>query len=129
MSFPKTVRETPVKSDGVALTVSTIQIARNYYDTVIFDDSDDKRHVGWKIGGYVIEKSNQRSETREAAMDQHREALYTARTEQPKQLVEAQSDDDASRLARVEQLVEDARDKCNAVIDTYLLLDALGLEG
>lgn len=35
---------------------------------------------------------------------------------------------DASRLARVEQLVERARDKGNASIDTFLLLDALGLE-
>ncbi|MFM9635963.1 hypothetical protein [Streptomyces turgidiscabies] len=35
---------------------------------------------------------------------------------------------DASRLARVEQLVEDARDKCNASIDVFTLLDALGLD-
>ncbi|MFF7335479.1 hypothetical protein [Streptomyces sp. NPDC008150] len=34
---------------------------------------------------------------------------------------------DASRLARVELLVEHARDKCNTSIDTDLLLDALGL--
>jgi hypothetical protein len=36
---------------------------------------------------------------------------------------------DASRLVRVELLVEDARDKGNAFIYTDLLLDALGLEG
>lgn len=36
---------------------------------------------------------------------------------------------DASRLARVERLVEEARDKGNAFIDTDLLADALGLEG
>lgn len=35
---------------------------------------------------------------------------------------------DASRLARVELLVERARDKGNTTIDTDLLLDALGLE-
>lgn len=35
---------------------------------------------------------------------------------------------DASRLARVELLVERARDKGNTSIDTDLLLDALGLE-
>lgn len=35
---------------------------------------------------------------------------------------------DASRLARIERLVEEARDKGNAFIDTDLLLDALGLE-
>lgn len=37
-------------------------------------------------------------------------------------------DDNASRLARVELLVERARDKGNASIDTDLLLEALGLE-
>ncbi len=35
---------------------------------------------------------------------------------------------DASRLVRVELLVEHARDKGNATIDTDLLLDVLGLE-
>ncbi|MGW7398077.1 hypothetical protein ACWGH7_16450 [Streptomyces cyaneofuscatus] len=34
-----------------------------------------------------------------------------------------------SRLATVERLVEEARDKCNHSIDTDLLIDALGLEG
>jgi hypothetical protein len=85
-TFPRIVRQTPVKhGDEMALTVSTVQIAPRYYDTVVFDDSPDKRHDGWLIGGYVINKSSKRVETREAAMDGHREALYAARTEQPKQ--------------------------------------------
>jgi hypothetical protein len=83
-TFPRVVQQTPVKADGLALTVSTVQIAPRYYDTVVFDDSADKRHDGWLIGGYVINKSSKRAETREAAMDEHREALYAARTEQPK---------------------------------------------
>jgi hypothetical protein len=84
-TFPKVVRQTPVKrGDEMALTVSTVQIAPRYYDTVVFDDSADKRHDGWLIGGYVINKSSKRTETREAAMDDHREALYEARTETPK---------------------------------------------
>ncbi|MFJ6316067.1 hypothetical protein ACIQJW_08300 [Streptomyces californicus] len=33
-----------------------------------------------------------------------------------------------SRLAAVERLAEEARDKCNHTIDTDLLLDALGME-
>ncbi|WP_329046983.1 hypothetical protein [Streptomyces sp. NBC_01422] len=33
-----------------------------------------------------------------------------------------------SRLAAVEMLVEEARDKCNHAVDTDLLLDALGME-
>ena len=83
-TFPKIVRQSPVKhGDAMALTVSTVQIAPRYYDTVVFDDSADKRHDGWLIGGFVINKSSKRAETREAAMDQHREALHAARTEQP----------------------------------------------
>lgn len=35
---------------------------------------------------------------------------------------------DASRLARVEQVVERARDKGNASVDIFVLLDALGME-
>jgi len=94
MSYPKIVRQTPVvHGDEVSLTVSTVQIARNYYDTVVFDDSADKRHNGMvlaghehegrKFGPYVIDGSSTRADTREEAMDQHREALYAARTETP----------------------------------------------
>ncbi|MFJ4925302.1 hypothetical protein [Streptomyces sp. NPDC088736] len=82
--FPKTVRQTPVKhGDDWALTVSTAQIGRNDYRTVVFDDSPDRRHVGWRIGPHVIEHSETRAATREDAMDQHREALYEVRTGTP----------------------------------------------
>jgi hypothetical protein len=85
MSSPKIVRQTPVKhGDEWALTVSTVQAARNDYRTVVFDDTDDKRHVGWKIGDYVIEHTSERAATRDEAMDQHREALYEVRTGSPK---------------------------------------------
>lgn len=80
---PEIVRQTPVKSATLNVTVSTIRIKRGYYDTVIFDNHEDKRHVGWFLGEYVVDHSSKRAETREAAMDQHREALYTARTEEP----------------------------------------------
>lgn len=89
---PEIVRQTPVKGDGFELTVSTVRIAPRYYDTVIFDDSSDKsaagkvlashEHEGRTYGPYVIDKTNHRSETRAEAMEQHREALYAARTEQ-----------------------------------------------
>lgn len=92
--YPKTVREAHVTSDELDLTVSTVQIAPNYYDTVIFDNHEDNRHHGkhlaeheWegrKYGPYVIGKTNERAATREAAMNDHREALYAARTEQPR---------------------------------------------
>lgn len=85
-TFPKIVRQTPVRhGDEMALTVSTVQIAPRYYDTVVFDDSTDKRHDGWLIGDYVINKSSKRVETRDAAMNDHREALYAARTEFPRE--------------------------------------------
>jgi hypothetical protein len=87
------VRQSPVKSDGVDLLVSTVKIGPGYYDTVVFDESPDKRHTGKHLAGHenegrtygpwIIDKLNVRSETREAAMDQHREALYAARTEPP----------------------------------------------
>ena len=80
---PEIVRQSPVKGEGLALTVSTVKVANNYYDTVIFDDSVDGRHDGWLIGGFVINKSSKPATTREDAMEQHREALYAARTEQP----------------------------------------------
>ncbi len=85
------VGQTPVKSDTKDLFVSTVKIAPGYYDTVVLDESPDKRHVGMvlpahesegrRYGPYVIGKSSTRAATREAAMDQHREALYAARVE------------------------------------------------
>ena len=94
MGFPKIVRQTPVKhGDEWTLLVSTVQIGFRRYDTVIFDDSADKRHNGMvlaghehegrKYGPYVIDKSQERAATREEAMEQHREALYATRTETP----------------------------------------------
>lgn len=84
-TFPKIVRQTPVlRGDELALTVSTVQIAPGYYDTVVFDDSADKRHDGWLIDGFVINKSSKRADTRDEAMEQHREALYAARTGTPR---------------------------------------------
>lgn len=95
MSFPKIVRQSPVVcGDEWTLTVSTVQLGFRRYDTVVFDDSDDKRHAGMvlaghehegrKFGPYVIDKSQERAATRDEAMEQHREALYAARTETPK---------------------------------------------
>lgn len=81
--FPKTVRTTPVITGTTALTVSTVQLGFRRYDTVIFDDSPDKRHAGKTLGGYVIDASSRRTATRDEAMDEHREALYAARTETP----------------------------------------------
>ncbi|MFF2502130.1 hypothetical protein ACFVTY_01855 [Streptomyces sp. NPDC058067] len=80
---PTIVAQRQVVTESKQLTVSTIRIAADYYDTVIFDDSADKRHAGMSLGGYVIDSSSKRATDREAAMDQHREALIAARTEEP----------------------------------------------
>lgn len=85
MSFPKTIRQTPVKNgDEWTLTVSTVQLGFRRYETVIFDDTPDKRLEGWRLGDRIIETTVEKAATREEAMGQHREALYAARTETPK---------------------------------------------
>jgi hypothetical protein len=85
VSVPQIVAQRPVIAGDKELTVSTVRIAADYYDTVVFDDSPDKRHVGMVIGGYVIDHSSKRATNRDAAMENHREALIAARNETPKE--------------------------------------------
>ena len=73
------VRQTEIRTDDRSLTVSTVKIAANYYDTVVFDDSVDKRHVGHSVGGFVIDELNKRDPTRHDAQDTHRALFLTAR--------------------------------------------------
>lgn len=84
MSVPTIVAQRPVIAGDKELTVSTVRIAAGYYDTVIFDDSPDKRHRGMLLGGYIIDSSSKRADDMGAAMDNHREALIAARTESPR---------------------------------------------
>ncbi|MFF8784760.1 hypothetical protein [Streptomyces sp. NPDC015125] len=79
--FPKTVRQTKVTSDVKDLTVSTVQIGFRRYSTVVFDDHADRRHTGKRIGRHIIDAGDVRSDTREEAMEAHREALQAARSE------------------------------------------------
>jgi hypothetical protein len=93
IGIPQIVAQRHVTHDGVELLVSTIRIERGRYDTCVFDDSPDKRHHGKRLPGhehdghhygpYVIGKSSEYAATREQAMDNHREALYAARTDTP----------------------------------------------
>ncbi|MFF8100153.1 hypothetical protein ACF07S_10315 [Streptomyces sp. NPDC016640] len=85
MSLPQIVAQRSVIAGDKQLAVSTIRIAADYYDTVIFDDSPDKQHVGMVIGGYVIDHSSKRANNRESAMENHRQALIAARNETPKE--------------------------------------------
>ncbi|MBQ1165967.1 hypothetical protein KBZ21_49095, partial [Streptomyces sp. A73] len=55
---PDIVAQTPVITGTNRLTVSTIRIARDNYETVVFDDHSDKRHDGWFIDGFTINKSS-----------------------------------------------------------------------
>lgn len=85
MSFPKTIRRTPVKNgDEWTLTVSTVQLGFRRYETTVFDDTPNKRLEGWTLGDRIIETTVDKASTREEAMEHHREALYAARTETPK---------------------------------------------
>jgi hypothetical protein len=85
MRISRIVRQTPVKhGDEWALVVSTIQVGFRAYETTVFDDTVGKRLEGWKLGDHTIETSVVKAVTREEAMEQHREALYAARTETPR---------------------------------------------
>jgi hypothetical protein len=85
VAVPQIVAQRPVIYGDKQLTVSTIRIAADYYDTAIFDDSPDKRHRGWSIGGYVIDMSSKRATDREAGMENHRAAIIVIREETPKE--------------------------------------------
>lgn len=81
---PSIVRQTQVVTDSRQLTVSTVAVAPGYFDTVIFDDSENKRHDGWLLGGFVINKSQQRANSSSEAIKQHREAVHAAAVEELK---------------------------------------------
>ncbi|MFF5642970.1 hypothetical protein [[Kitasatospora] papulosa] len=85
-AIPTVVAQRAVHTGTHQLTVSTIRIAAGHYDTVVFDDSTDKRHAGMVIGGYIIDSSSKRADDREAGMDNHRQALIAARNETPRSL-------------------------------------------
>lgn len=84
MSAPTVVATRTVVTGTHELTVSTVRVAADYYDTAVFDESADRCHRGWAIGGFVIDKSSTRSRDRETAMEVHREALIALREETPR---------------------------------------------
>jgi len=86
MTAPAIVARRPVIAGDKQLTVSTIRIAADYYDTVIFDDSPNKQHAGMLLGGYVIDHSSKRAGDRETAMGNHREAIIAAREQEPREV-------------------------------------------
>jgi len=78
------VRETPVVTDTKKFTVNTVRLDVASYWTTVFDDSDDKRHHGMRLGDYWIIGWDQQSGTLDGALAQHQEVLHAARTEEPK---------------------------------------------
>ncbi|WP_407563382.1 hypothetical protein [Streptomyces sp. 184] len=88
MAIPQPVRRTQVVTDTKQLTVSTVRIRADYYDTVVFDDSKGKRHSGWTIGGFVIDKQSRRAATRDEALEQHHDAVDAAYAEEPQPITE-----------------------------------------
>lgn len=84
MTAPTTVAVRSIVVDGKELTVSTVRVAADYYDTVIFDNSSEKKHRGMFLGGYVIDHSSKRAADREAGLENHREAIRAARLETPR---------------------------------------------
>jgi hypothetical protein len=84
---PKTVgdliAETAVVTDTKQFTVSTVRIDVGSYSTIVFDDSDDKRHHGMRLGNYWIVGWGQQSGTLDGALAQHQEAVDAAYTEKP----------------------------------------------
>lgn len=85
MRISRIVRQTPVKhGDEWTLTVSTIQTGFRAYATTVFDDTPDRRLVGWLLGERTIETTVEKASTRDEAMEQHREALYDVRTGTPR---------------------------------------------
>ncbi|MFI9344994.1 hypothetical protein ACIG0D_27565 [Streptomyces sp. NPDC052773] len=81
--LPEIVQQTPVVTDTKDLLVYTVRVGGGYYDTVIFDESADKRHAGFFLGGYVINHSSKKAGSHDAALAQHREAVQAAHTEEP----------------------------------------------
>lgn len=79
MPFPGIVRQTLVREAGLQLTVSTVRLEARRYNTVVFDDSEEKTDNGRQLGRFIVDKTNHYDTAREAAMDTHREALDAIR--------------------------------------------------
>jgi hypothetical protein len=83
VSVPEIIARTRVTTDEVDVTVSTIRIADDYYDTAIFDEHSTKRDHGKKLGRWVIGHSSERTQTRAAADAMHETAVATAYERRP----------------------------------------------
>lgn len=81
MPAPKIIRTSKITGRDRDLTVSTVKIGFRYYDTVIFDDAEDRPNQGKRLGDWVIGELSRRNDTREDAMETHRDALQAARSE------------------------------------------------
>ncbi|MER6492680.1 hypothetical protein [Streptomyces griseorubiginosus] len=89
---PKTVgdlvAETTVLTDTKTFTVSTVRLDVASYDTTVFDDSDDRRHHGMRLGNYWTVGWGQQSGTLDGALALQEEAVHAAYTEEPTELAQ-----------------------------------------
>ncbi len=91
--MPRVLYQTPVKFDTVDLLVFTTKTGFRRYTTAVVDQSANREHAGKTLPGhefeyrtygpYVVGFTQIFSSTRKEARNQHREALYAARTETP----------------------------------------------
>lgn len=73
-----TVKVTEIRLNDRELTVSTVKIADDYYDTLISDASDSQQHSGHLLAGYFINHSTKRTLTASDAITTHRAAVAAA---------------------------------------------------
>lgn len=77
------IARTRVTTDDVDVTVSTIRIADDYYDTVILDEHEDRRDHGKKLGTFIIGESSIRSANNDDGIRVHAATVNMARTRRP----------------------------------------------
>jgi hypothetical protein len=81
--MPESIARTRVITTEVDVTVSTVRIADDYYDTAILDEHPNKRDHGKKLGRWVIGKSSERTLTPADADAMHKTAVATAYERRP----------------------------------------------
>lgn len=79
----ESIARTRVTTADVDVTVSTIRLADDYYDTAVIDAHHDKRDHGKKLGTFIIGESSIRSTNPDDGMWVHETTVNMARTRRP----------------------------------------------
>ncbi|MGC5264111.1 hypothetical protein ACPXCO_24135 [Streptomyces cyaneofuscatus] len=88
------IRETPVTTSTVALTVNTVLLHpdTSSYNTTIYDDSTDQQHHGMRLGNAWIIGWGHQMGAEAAALSLHDQAVDAARTREPRPTRNADGD-------------------------------------